>query len=112
MAGAPQGDRIRLTGRLSFHTAAVSWSRRLPLFLVEPYWQGGNRDEEHLLASAYRHSLREARRSDERTVAFPSISTGIYAYPVQEAARVALRTVIDELKAHPGALDEVTAQTQ
>ena len=97
--GLPTGEAVT--------TTAGDLPARRVIHTVGPRWKDGHSGEERLLANAYRHSLREARRSDERTVAFPSISTGAYGYPVQEAARVALRAVIDELQAHPGAFDEV-----
>ena len=62
---------------------------------VGPVWHGGTRGEPELLASAYRRSLEEAVRVGARTVAFPAISTGVYGYPVEEAAGVAIRAVRD-----------------
>jgi O-acetyl-ADP-ribose deacetylase (regulator of RNase III) len=59
------------------------------------------------LSSAYRRSLEVAAENGLRTVAFPSISTGIYGYPIEKAARVALGTVIDYLENNPGKLDLV-----
>jgi O-acetyl-ADP-ribose deacetylase (regulator of RNase III) len=61
------------------------------------YWQEGPERAAELLASAYRRSLQVAAASGVRSIAFPSISTGAYGYPMQEAAQVALRTVIDWL---------------
>jgi O-acetyl-ADP-ribose deacetylase (regulator of RNase III) len=74
---------------------------------VGPRWRGGHAGEPETLASAYRSSLDVARDEGLRTVAFPSISTGAYGYPVAEAARVALRTCVDWIQSNPGALDEV-----
>ena len=91
--------------------AAVTTAGDLPagrvIHTVGPRWHGGDRDEADLLASAYRHSLDRARQHDLRTVAFPSISTGAYGYPIDEAARVALRTVLDYCDRHPEAFEEV-----
>ena len=67
---------------------------------VGPVYKDGNQTEEKLLASAYRKSLELAASEDLKSIAFPSISTGAYGYPVRDAAGVALRTVIDYLKDH------------
>ena len=60
-----------------------------------PIWRGGARREPELLASAYHESLKLAAKNGLTSVSFPSISTGVYGYPVEEAAEIALRTVID-----------------
>ncbi|MEG1633132.1 MAG: O-acetyl-ADP-ribose deacetylase [Oscillospiraceae bacterium] len=65
-----------------------------------PIWHGGTKGEAELLASCYRSCLELASEHACRTVDFPSISTGIYGYPVREAARVALKTISDYLDAH------------
>ena len=67
---------------------------------VGPRYSGTFRDAE-LLASAYRKSLELCTKNQISSVAFPSISTGIYGYPVEEASRIALRTISDYLKDHP-----------
>ncbi len=69
---------------------------------VGPVWRGGNEGEEALLASAYRRSLEEALRVGAKSVAFPAISTGVYGYPKEEAAKVAVRTVAEFLREHGG----------
>lgn len=58
-----------------------------------PVWQGGGHGEARLLADSYRNSLRLAQQYDCKTVAFPSISTGVYAYPLDQAAKIALSTI-------------------
>lgn len=68
---------------------------------VGPVWSGGNRGEEDLLAACYRNSLRRALEIGAATVAFPSISTGAYRFPVEKACRIAVREVRDFLRAHP-----------
>jgi len=65
---------------------------------VGPVYQGGGRGEPGLLASAYRRSLEVAAAQGVRSIAFPSISTGAYGYPVAAAAEIALRTVVDFLR--------------
>jgi len=94
------------TGTAVITTAGRLRARRV-IHTVGPRWAGGSRGEAELLASAYRSSLELAVENDLRTVAFPSISTGVYGYPVAEAARAALATVIDFMTAHPGRLDTV-----
>ncbi|HJX11964.1 MAG TPA: O-acetyl-ADP-ribose deacetylase [Dehalococcoidales bacterium] len=64
---------------------------------VGPIWHGGRQGEPELLASAYRESLKVAAANNLISVSFPSISTGAYGYPVEAAARIALKTVIDFL---------------
>ena len=75
---------------------------------VGPVWRGGSAREPELLASAYRSSLDLAASEGCRTVALPSISTGIYSYPLDAAATIAIRTVDAWIADHPEALDEVT----
>ena len=74
---------------------------------VGPIWGGGRRHEEELLADCYRNSLQLAVEHRIRRVAFPSISTGVYGYPVSKAAETAVGTVIRFIKEHPGVLDLV-----
>ncbi|HVO23228.1 MAG TPA: O-acetyl-ADP-ribose deacetylase [Candidatus Margulisiibacteriota bacterium] len=68
---------------------------------VGPIYRGGRHSEAELLASAYRRSLEVAVANALKTVAFPSISTGAYGYPIGPAARIALQTIADALRAHP-----------
>lgn len=67
---------------------------------VGPVWNGGHKDEEALLASAYRNSLRLAVENGVKTMAFPNISTGIYHFPKEKAAVIAIGTVNDFLSSH------------
>jgi len=67
---------------------------------VGPVWSGGNRNEAGLLKSAYLESLKIASKKGLKSVSFPAISTGAYGYPLNEAARIALKTAIDYLKEH------------
>ena len=66
-----------------------------------PVWHGGNHGERELLASCYRRSLELAAENGCRTVAFPSISTGVYHFPLSEAAPIALGTIDAFLREHP-----------
>ena len=88
-------------------TGGYDLSARHIIHTVGPVWRGGDRGEEASLASCYRRSLDVALENGCRTVAFPSISTGIYGYPVDAAALVAVQTVRDVL-AGSDALDRVT----
>ncbi|ODT15678.1 MAG: O-acetyl-ADP-ribose deacetylase [Mesorhizobium sp. SCN 65-12] len=83
--------------------AQLTRGYRLParyvIHTVGPVWQGGGKGEAGLLASCYRRSLELARAHDCVTLAFPAISTGIYRYPKDEAAAIAISTVGDFLEA-------------
>lgn len=70
---------------------------------VGPIWYGGDRDEADLLSDAYENSFLLAKRHGMKTIAFPSISTGAYGYPIEEAARIAL----DMGKRHNKDFDEI-----
>jgi len=72
-------------------------SARYVIHTVGPVWQGGQRGEPELLASCYRRSLELAADNGATTLAFPSISTGIYGYPIDLAAKVAIITVRQSL---------------
>lgn len=74
---------------------------------VGPIWHGGGHGEPELLADCYRNSLKVAVEHGIRTVAFPSISTGVYGYPVKKAAKVAVKTVCRFLEENPGKVDKV-----
>ena len=82
---------------------------RLPakwvIHTVGPVWQGGERGEPQLLASCYRSSLTLAKQHGVRTIAFPGIGTGVYGYPKDEAAQIAVR-VMREFKSD---FDEIIA---
>jgi O-acetyl-ADP-ribose deacetylase (regulator of RNase III) len=67
---------------------------RYVIHTVGPVWNGGDHGEAELLASAYRNSLKIAASKGIRTIAFPSISTGAYRFPVTDAARIAIAAVI------------------
>jgi O-acetyl-ADP-ribose deacetylase (regulator of RNase III) len=90
--GCPTGEAV-ITG-------AGALPARFVIHAVGPIWQGGAQAEEALLASAYRHSLQVAVQHRCQSVAFPSLSTGAYGYPIARAARTALRTVRRFLAEH------------
>lgn len=103
-AGGPQiMEECRRIGGCPTGEARMTTGGRLParfvIHAVGPVWSGGGRGEPALLASAYRYSLRLAEEQGLRSIAFPSISTGVYGYPVALAARVALRAVRDFCRA-------------
>ncbi len=88
-------------------TGAYNLPCKYVIHTVGPIWGGGKRNEEKLLANCYRNSLQTAVDNKIRTIAFPSISTGVYSYPLEEAAAIAVRTVDRFIKDHPGELDLV-----
>ncbi|GIW42812.1 MAG: O-acetyl-ADP-ribose deacetylase [Candidatus Binatia bacterium] len=83
-------------------TTAGRLKAKYVIHAVGPIYRDGKHGEPELLASAYRRSLEEAAAHQVRSIAFPSISTGAYGYPVQQAARIALRTVMEHLPRFPG----------
>ena len=85
----PPGEAVQTTGG-RLRAAFV-------IHTVGPIWHGGMQGESGILANAYRNSLRLADRLGLHSVAFPAISTGVYGYPAEAAAGVAVGTVIDEL---------------
>lgn len=74
---------------------------------VGPVWNGGEHNEDELLADCYRNSLKLAIENGIRTIAFPSISTGIYSFPVERAAKIAVSTVDRFLFENPEQIDMV-----
>jgi O-acetyl-ADP-ribose deacetylase (regulator of RNase III) len=81
-------------------TSGGNLKARYVIHAVGPRYSGSPKDPE-LLSSAYRKSLELCTQNKISSIAFPSISTGIYGYPVEEASRIALKTVMDYLKNHP-----------
>ncbi len=68
---------------------------------VGPIWRGGDHDEDRLLASCYRNSMRIAHENGVRSIAFPSISTGIYQFPLERAARIAVEELQEAAERYP-----------
>jgi O-acetyl-ADP-ribose deacetylase (regulator of RNase III) len=93
LGGCATGD-ARITGGYRLKARHV-------IHAVGPVWQGGGACEEALLASCYRRSLEVAAAQGLRTVAFPAISTGIYGFPPERAAPIAVGEVAAFLTAHP-----------
>lgn len=74
---------------------------------VGPIWMGGDHHESESLTNCYKNTLNIARKNGFRTIAFPSISTGTKGYPVELAAKVAVKTVVDYLKKYPNSFDVI-----
>jgi O-acetyl-ADP-ribose deacetylase len=98
-------------GRLPTGKAVITTGGNLParyvIHTVGPVWHGGSANEDQLLASAYRESLLLAEKHKLKSLAFPSISTGAYGYPVDMAAKVAVQTVAAFLKNEAFSVREV-----
>ncbi|MCL4533856.1 MAG: O-acetyl-ADP-ribose deacetylase [Bacteroidetes bacterium] len=90
LGGCPTGE-VRITG-------GYNLPARWVIHTVGPVWRGGASNEDELLARCYRNSLALAERHEIRTVAFPSISMGAYGFPLERAARIAVKEVRRFLK--------------
>jgi len=90
--GLPAGDAVPSTAGLM--------PAKYVIHTVGPVWHGGNSGEPEKLAGCYRRSLEEAEKLNLDSIAFPAISTGIYGYPREKAARIAYDTVAKFTKAH------------
>jgi len=103
---------VAAQGRLPTGQAVITTGGNLPaeyvIHTVGPIWGGGNRNEADLLASAYTKSLKLAAENGLSSICFPSISTGAYKYPLEQAAEVAVKAIISFLKAGQSSLREVT----
>lgn len=110
-AGPELLAECRTLGGCETGQAKITRGYRLParwvIHAVGPIWRGGSSGEPELLASAYRESLRLAADAGARTVAFPAISCGVYGYPVDQAAAIAVREVAAFLESDPR-LERVT----
>ncbi|MCH8103817.1 MAG: O-acetyl-ADP-ribose deacetylase [Chloroflexi bacterium] len=104
-AGPELLEECRTLGGCDTGDAKITGGHNLPanhvIHTVGPVWHGGDSNEDALLASAYRRSLEVATANGLRTIAFPAISTGVYGFPVDRAARIAVREVAAYLEGHP-----------
>ena len=104
-AGPALLEECRGLGGCPTGCAVLTGAGRLParhvIHAVGPIWRGGGAGEEALLQGAYMGSLSLALEAGLRSIAFPAISCGVYGYPPEEGARVALEAVRDFLAAHP-----------
>lgn len=110
-AGPDLVEACRLLGGCNTGQAKITSGYRLParyvIHTVGPVWHGGSEGEPDLLARCYENSLRLASENGCRTIAFPAISTGVYGYPADQAAEIAVTTVGRVL----GALPEIDTVT-
>ena len=86
-------------------TSAYKLTCKYVIHTVGPIYRGGNSGEPQLLANAYKNSMKLALQNKIRTIAFPSISTGVYSYPLEEAAEIAVKTVNDFYMEHQNEFD-------
>lgn len=105
-AGPELLAECRLLGGCETGQAKITRGYRLParyvIHTVGPVWRGGGAGEDRLLASAYAESLALARAHACTSIAFPAISTGVYGFPADRAARIAVATIADALEAGAG----------
>jgi len=96
-------------GKCATGQAVITGAGKLParyvIHAVGPVWNGGRSSEDDLLASAYRNCLRLAAENEVHSLAFPNISTGIYGFPKERAAKIALQEVRSFLDEHEGDLE-------
>jgi O-acetyl-ADP-ribose deacetylase len=109
-AGPQLLEECRRLGGCATGDAKITQGYRLPakhvIHTVGPVWHGGHQREAELLANCYRRSLALAAERGLARIAFPAISTGVYGYPLEQAARIAVTTVRKAVLEHP-AIEEV-----
>ncbi len=110
-AGPELLSECRLLGGCKTGQAKLTKAYNLPceyvIHTVGPVWNGGGKNEEELLASCYYHSMKLAKDQGITTIAFPSISTGIYHFPLDRAAKTAVQTVVEFLSENEDKFDLV-----
>ena len=97
--GLPSGEAVI--------TSAGNLLAKRVIHVVGPIWRGGNQGEEKVLMRAYQNCLEIAREADLKSIAFPSISTGAFGYPIEKAGRVALRSTRDFLREKKAQFQEI-----
>ena len=111
VAGPELLEECQKLGGCEVGDAKITSGYKLPatwvIHTVGPRWKGGGDDEEQMLANCYRHSLELAEKCFVRTIAFPAISTGAYAFPIDKACRIAL-VEIQKFLAKNKTIDKVT----
>jgi O-acetyl-ADP-ribose deacetylase (regulator of RNase III) len=88
-------------------TSGGNLAAKFVIHTVGPIWHGGDRGEPELLASAYRESLKVAAEHELISISFPSISTGVYRYPVRDAAKIALETIASFIQRYSTTIEEI-----
>ena len=110
-AGPELLAECRMLGGCETGSAKITGGHRLKakhvIHAVGPVWQGGGSDEEALLAGCYRSALDLAAAHSLSSIAYPAISTGIYRFPADLAARIAVGTVASEIAARPRGITRV-----
>lgn len=110
-AGKELLDECRTLHGCETGEAKITKAYKLPckniIHTVGPIWNNGKEKEEELLASCYYNCLLVAKENGIRSIAFPSISTGVYAFPVELAAKIAVKTVNRFLSENPDSIDVV-----
>lgn len=110
-AGPELLQECRSLGGCATGDAKITKGYKLParhvIHAVGPVWRGGSTGEDELLASCYRRSLELAAEHGLKSIAFPSISTGVYGFPKDRAARIAVETVREVVGGKPGSIELV-----
>lgn len=110
-AGKDLVHECRLLGGCKTGQAKVTGGYNLPakhiIHTVGPVWRGGRNGEPDLLASCYRESLARAEEIGARTLGIPAVSTGIFGYPLDQAARVAVETITAVVAEHADSFDRI-----